>query len=121
MGGGGGQGARGGMLLAGLYALLNVSASCSIIFANKAVYTFAHFPFPIALTFIHTCFTAVGMKAFRLGGVFVPKPLGWKQVTPMAAVFCGYIASQNLSLRYNTIGFFQSALYVALAREHFAF
>jgi solute carrier family 35 protein E3 len=71
------------------------------------VYTFARFPFPIALTFIHTVFTALGLKAFRAFGVFKPKALTWRQTTPLAAAFCGYIASQNLSLKFNSVGFFQ--------------
>lgn len=94
-------------MLAGVYALLNIGASTSIILANKAVYTFARFPFPIALTFIHTVFTALGLKAFRAFGVFKPKALTWRQTTPLAAAFCGYIASQNLSLKFNSVGFFQ--------------
>ena len=95
------------LMLAGVYALLNIGASTSIILANKAVYTFARFPFPIALTFIHTVFTALGLKAFRAFGVFKPKALTWRQTTPLAAAFCGYIASQNLSLKFNSVGFFQ--------------
>lgn len=57
---------------AALYVMFNIASSLGIVFANKAVFAVFHFPYPLMLTLIHICFTAVGMQV--MAAVRSPRP-----------------------------------------------
>ncbi len=86
---------------------LNILSACAIVFANKAVLTTYGFHFPVALTFIHTLFTCVGMECMALLGLFQRKVLTLQQVTPLAGAFVGYIVLCNISLQINPVALYQ--------------
>jgi len=66
------------------------------------------FPFTVALTTLHTLFTLGGMAACRRWGVFEPKRLPRAAVAPLAAAYVAYIVLCNLSLRLNSVSFYQA-------------
>ena len=89
------------------YGTLNVLAASSIVFANKIVFANFGFSFTYALTWIHTLFTLLGMHVFAAWGVFQPKPLPQSQLALLAGAYVAYIVLCNLSLKVNTVGFYQ--------------
>uniref|UniRef100_A0A7R9VK55 Sugar phosphate transporter domain-containing protein n=1 Tax=Chlamydomonas euryale TaxID=1486919 RepID=A0A7R9VK55_9CHLO len=90
-----------------LYGALNVASASGIVFANKAVFQTYGFHFTFALTEVHTIFTMVGMLAMARLGVFERKRLPVKSLLQLAAAYVGYIVLCNLSLKMNTVGFYQ--------------
>lgn len=94
-------------LQAVLYGTLNIVAASGIVFANKLVFQHYDFHFTYALTWVHTCFTLLGMRIFARMGMFQVKELSQGKVAPLAAAFVGYIVLCNMSLKVNTVGFYQ--------------
>ena len=90
------------------YLALNASSSIGIVFANKVVFQFCKFKYGTLLTFIHFVFTFVGLEVCRQMGVFERKQnIAFKSVLPLCLSFCGFVALTNLSLVYNSVGFYQ--------------
>ncbi|DBB13421.1 hypothetical protein WJX82_009270 [Trebouxia sp. C0006] len=48
-----------------------------------------------------------GMMVFCYMGMFVPKQVSALRVAPLAAAYVGYVVLNNLSLKLNTVGFYQ--------------
>lgn len=90
-----------------LYGLMNIAAASGIVFANKAVFQVFGFKFTTALTWIHTIFTMIGMRAFCKFGMFNHKQISKIRLLPLAAAYVGYIVLCNLNLNLNTVGFYQ--------------
>ncbi|KAL3146994.1 hypothetical protein ABBQ38_014961 [Trebouxia sp. C0009 RCD-2024] len=90
-----------------LYGTLNIAAATGIVFANKAVLSVYGFEFATALTLLHTLTTVLGMLLFCQLGMFTPKKVPTLQVAPLAAAYVGYVVLNNLSLKLNTVGFYQ--------------
>ncbi|KAG2438048.1 hypothetical protein HXX76_005660 [Chlamydomonas incerta] len=89
------------------YGAMNVVSASGIVFANKAVFQTYGFHFTYALTWIHTVFTLVGMRLFAVGGMFQVKSIPQARLVPLAAAYVAYIVLCNLSLKVNTVGFYQ--------------
>eukprot|EP00198_Chlamydomonas_reinhardtii_P002336 XP_001691672.1 predicted protein [Chlamydomonas reinhardtii] len=89
------------------YGAMNVVSASGIVFANKAVFQTYGFHFTYALTWIHTVFTLVGMRVFAAGGMFQVKSIPQARLVPLAAAYVAYIVLCNLSLKVNTVGFYQ--------------
>ncbi|GLC35896.1 hypothetical protein PLESTF_001237400 [Pleodorina starrii] len=89
------------------YGIMNVVSASGIVFANKAVFQTYGFHFTYALTWIHTVFTLVGMRVFATGGMFSVKAISQRRLVPLAAAYVAYIVLCNLSLKVNTVGFYQ--------------
>jgi solute carrier family 35 protein E3 len=49
----------------------------------------------------------VGLLISRMLGVYQPKELSHAQVFPISLAFCIHIVFNNLSLQYNSVGFYQ--------------
>ena len=82
--------------------------ACSgIVFANKAVFQTYGFHFTFALTEVHTAFTLVGMLVLARVGMFEMKRIPQARLAQLAAAYVGYIVLCNLSLKVNTVGFYQ--------------
>lgn len=90
-----------------VYGMLNIAAATGIVFANKAVLSVYGFEFTTALTLLHTLTTVLGMTIFCHLGLFSPKSVPTLQVLPLAAAYVGYVVLNNLSLKLNTVGFYQ--------------
>ncbi|KAK9862351.1 hypothetical protein WJX84_007288 [Apatococcus fuscideae] len=90
-----------------LIAASNVLLSISIVFANKAVFAIYHWNFTYALTLLHTITTVAGMYSFAALNFYQPKQLPKLKLLPLALAFVGYVVTQNISLRLNTVGFYQ--------------
>ncbi len=84
-----------------------ILSQTGIVFANKAVFQTYGFHFTYALTWIHTVFTLVGMRIFAAAGMFPVKAISQRRLVPLAAAYVAYIVLCNLSLKVNTVGFYQ--------------
>ena len=89
------------------YLFLNASSSIGIVFTNKMVFQMYDFKYGTLLTFIHFIFTFIGLEICRWCGAFERKPVKIMDVLPLSLSFCGFVALTNLSLVYNTVGFYQ--------------
>ncbi|KAK9813049.1 hypothetical protein WJX72_008061 [[Myrmecia] bisecta] len=89
------------------YGISNIVAAISIVMANKLVLSIYKFEFTYALTLIHTLTTMAGMILFASLGMFQPKAVPRLAVAPLAAAYVGYVVFNNLSLKLNTVGFYQ--------------
>jgi len=89
------------------YCVFNIVVSACIVFANKWVFSYYHFKFVFALTWVHTIFTCVGMNVLAAFGFFQPKSIPAVKLIPLAMGFVGYIVLCNVSLNINSVGFYQ--------------
>lgn len=89
------------------YLALNACSSIGIVFANKVVFQVYNFKYGTLLTFIHFIFTFVGLEICRQMGMFEMKRIELKKILPLCVSFCGFVALTNLSLVYNSVGFYQ--------------
>ena len=89
------------------YLFLNASSSIGIVFTNKMVFQTYDFKYGTLLTFIHFIFTFLGLEVCRWCGAFERKSVKLMDVLPLSLSFCGFVALTNLSLVYNTVGFYQ--------------
>jgi len=101
------------------YAALNIASASGIVFANKMVFDHFGFKFTVALTWVHTAVTWVGINVMLKGGMFQAKSLPAARLLPLALAFVGYIVLCNLSLNLNTVGFYQ-VMKIAVAPTVFA-
>lgn len=90
-----------------MYGLLNIVTASGIVFANKIVFSTYDFRFTIALTLVHTIVTVAGMYVCARLGMFEVKQLPQLRLLPLSCGFVGYIILCNLSLRLNSVGFYQ--------------
>lgn len=65
------------------------------------------FGYPVCLTWFHSIITALGMLLMAGGGMFTVKKLPVSKSAPVAAAYVGFIVFNNLSIQYNTVGFYQ--------------
>eukprot|EP00698_Gefionella_okellyi_P020036 TRINITY_DN6236_c0_g1_i1.p1 TRINITY_DN6236_c0_g1~~TRINITY_DN6236_c0_g1_i1.p1 ORF type:complete len:328 (+),score=64.42 TRINITY_DN6236_c0_g1_i1:24-986(+) len=89
------------------YILLNVASSIGIVFSNKVVFKTFAWNFGTALTFVHFVITFLGLFACERAGVFQRKEISIRAILPMCFAFCGFVVLNNLSLLYNSVGFYQ--------------
>ncbi len=72
---------------------------CSIVFANKMVFTVFSFRFVYTLTLLHVLTTLLGMRLFAAFGFYEKKALPIRPLLSLSASFVGYIVFWNLSLQ----------------------
>lgn len=84
----------------------NFFSSTGIVSANKLVYE-AGFNYGATLTFIHFVCTTLGLLLLARLGVFTPKPLDVRKSLKLAIAGMGFVVFSNLSLQYNSVGFYQ--------------
>eukprot|EP00759_Apiculatamorpha_spiralis_P013350 PhF_6_TR20008/c0_g1_i1/m.29210/K15285/SLC35E3; solute carrier family 35, member E3 len=89
------------------YLFLNATSSICIVFANKYLFEFYNFPYGTLLTLLHFITTYAGLEATCAFGMFERKQCDFKRVVPLSASFCGFVVLTNLSLQYNSVGFYQ--------------
>ena len=89
------------------YMAFNFLSSIGIIFINKAVFKSFGFKFATFYTSLHFFGTCVGLLLCRCVGLYRPKKLSHAAVFPISLAFCIHIVFNNLSLQYNSVGFYQ--------------
>lgn len=76
---------------------------------KQAVFQSYGFHFTFALTEVHTIFTLLGMLVLARLGWFEMKQIPQSKLAQLAAAYVGYIVLCNLSLKVNTVGFYQAS------------
>ena len=89
------------------YLFLNFASSVGIVSANKVVFQIYKFRYGTLLTLIHFIFTFLGLEICRQMKMFEYKSVEIKRILPLCVSFCGFVALTNLSLVYNSVGFYQ--------------
>jgi len=89
------------------YMALNITSAVSIVFLNKWLFEFLEFPFPITIVFLHFIMTTVGLTISLLFGQFKFKRIPLAPILPLDIAFCGFVVLTNMSLQYNSVGFYQ--------------
>ncbi|KAJ3072805.1 hypothetical protein HK102_006161 [Quaeritorhiza haematococci] len=97
------------LVLTFFYMALNVSSSVGIVLTNKWVFQVHNFSFGTVLTVIHFLVTFLGLELCARVGMFEKKRLPIWDILPLSASFCGFVVLTNLSLQYNSVGFYQMA------------
>jgi solute carrier family 35 protein E3 len=87
----------------------NVVSSIAIILTNKAVFDLIDYKFATTMTFFHFVVTFLGLVVCWQLGLFTPKRAPMQHVLPLCLSFCGFVVLTNLSLQYNSVGFYQIA------------
>eukprot|EP00190_Bangiopsis_sp_CCMP1999_P005413 CAMPEP_0198731740 /NCGR_PEP_ID=MMETSP1475-20131203/31832_1 /TAXON_ID= ORGANISM="Unidentified sp., Strain CCMP1999" /NCGR_SAMPLE_ID=MMETSP1475 /ASSEMBLY_ACC=CAM_ASM_001111 /LENGTH=342 /DNA_ID=CAMNT_0044494745 /DNA_START=100 /DNA_END=1128 /DNA_ORIENTATION=- len=97
--------------------LLNFVSSTGIVTANKIVMDEGRLGFNYAttVTFIHFVFTTLCLLACAKLGVFTPKKLDFKKAAKLSFVNMGFVVCSNLSLQYNSVGFYQVMKHMTVA------
>jgi len=86
---------------------INVFSSISIVLVNKWVYVTYFFNYATFLTLIHFILTFLGLVICEGMNVFESKKINVRDVIPLCLAFCGFVVFTNLSLQYNSVGFYQ--------------
>ncbi|CUG92987.1 triose phosphate transporter, putative [Bodo saltans] len=89
------------------YLFLNAASSIGIVVTNKLVFQVYNFKYGTLLTFIHFVITYLGLEVCRRLGVFEKKSVDLWKILPLCLSFCGFVALTNISLVYNSVGFYQ--------------
>lgn len=76
---------------------------------NKAVFQVYGFRYPTLLTALHFGVTGLGLYVASLLGLFHRKPVRWAQIMPLSVSYAVCTPLSNLSLLFNSVGFYQLA------------
>jgi len=90
------------------YAIGNVASSVALVLVNKQVFK-GGFHFPMSLSFFHFCFTYLWYQMLLVAGVYTKPEQGMGQFEKFKVAAAGFasIGFMNLSLNYNSVGFYQ--------------
>lgn len=89
------------------YMVFNFVSATAIVFVNKLLFQSYGMAFSTFVTFCHFLVTSLGTLLCEYLGVFEPKRLNHLDVLPITLAFCGFVVFNNLSLQYNSVGFYQ--------------
>ena len=104
----GGKSAKSAMEIGTVGALaLSVSSSVSIVIVNKYLISTLGFPYVTCLTATHMAVTAVALRFAARAKLLEPKPIEKKALVKFAALNGVSVAFLNLSLGFNSVGFYQ--------------
>jgi hypothetical protein len=85
--------------------LVNMCSSVTIVLVNKMIFNGYEFRFPLALCFIHTCVTALGLHAAAAWpGGLQKKEIPFSGKVYMGACYAAFVASSVLSIQLNPVG-----------------
>lgn len=87
--------------------LFNFCSSCGIIFVNKILFQTYDFPYATFTTSCHFIVTFFGVVLCKHLGMFQVKTLSNWDVLGITTFFVGFVVFNNLSLNYNSVGFYQ--------------
>lgn len=88
---------------------LNVASAVGVVVSNKVVFAIYGFRFGTLLTTIHFVATSIYLYAMGRLHLFRPQEIPLIKVLPLSLSFCGFVVLTNLSLQYNSVGFYQMA------------
>jgi solute carrier family 35 protein E3 len=74
---------------------------------NKSIFQHRKFEFATTVTVIHFLFTYIGLEGCAYFGIFKKKKLNYGEVLPLSVAFCSFVVLTNISLQYNSVGFYQ--------------
>lgn len=89
--------------------ILNVASAVGVVVANKMVFSVYGFRFGTLLTTIHFVATSLYLYGMKRMDLLRPKPIPLSGVVLLSLSFCGFVVLTNLSLQYNSVGFYQMA------------
>ncbi|EGF83670.1 hypothetical protein BATDEDRAFT_8900 [Batrachochytrium dendrobatidis JAM81] len=89
--------------------VLNLVSSVGIVLANKWVFDKEGFKFGTLLTVIHFVTTFLGLELCARYGLFERKIIPLREILRLCATFSAFVVLTNLSLQYNSVGFYQMA------------
>ncbi|KAL8718101.1 MAG: hypothetical protein Q9225_004723 [Loekoesia sp. 1 TL-2023] len=95
-----------------LWMTLNTIATVAIVFTNKAIFDDPSFrQSQVAFATFHLFVTALTLYILSrpLISLFVPTPMRFRPMLPLATAMCLNVIFQNLSLTYSSITFYQIA------------
>jgi len=98
-----------------LSMVFNYLASTGIVSANKYVMQKCGFRFATTLTFFHFVATTVGLLLFAFVGLYGTKRLDVRKASRLSAAGMGFVVFSNLSLQYNSVGFYQVMKHMTVA------
>eukprot|EP01113_Clastostelium_recurvatum_P035814 TRINITY_DN5028_c0_g1_i1.p1 TRINITY_DN5028_c0_g1~~TRINITY_DN5028_c0_g1_i1.p1 ORF type:complete len:399 (-),score=75.91 TRINITY_DN5028_c0_g1_i1:69-1193(-) len=90
-----------------LFIILNIVSSIAIVISNKWVFQFSGFKFGTFITILHFIMTFIGLAICAYFKMFTIKRVRILDVVPLCSLFCGFVVFTNLSLEYNSVGFYQ--------------
>ncbi|GAB0495190.1 hypothetical protein MMPV_006488 [Pyropia vietnamensis] len=93
----------------------NFISSTGIVSANKYVFRTVGFTFATTLTLVHFIVTTMGLALFAKLGFFTVKRLDVRKAAALAAAGMGFVVFSNLSLQYNSVGFYQVMKHLTVA------
>ena len=86
---------------------LSVTSSVSIVIVNKYLISTLGFPYVTCLTATHMAVTAVALRFAARAKFLEPKPIEKRALVKFAALNGVSVAFLNLSLGFNSVGFYQ--------------
>jgi solute carrier family 35 protein E3 len=89
------------------YMAFNFGSSVGIVFVNKLLFGSYHMSYSTFVTGIHFVVTFICVIICQRLKMFEPKSLRHLDVLPITIAFCGFVVFNNLSLQYNSVGFYQ--------------
>jgi len=89
------------------YMLFNFVSASGIIFVNKLLFRNYKFPYATFTTSCHFVITFLGVFICKQLGFFKSKRLAHCDVLSITLFFVGFVVFNNLSLNYNSVGFYQ--------------
>lgn len=89
------------------YMAFNFISSVSIITINKIVFKSYEYNYSTWLTCLHFITTFIGLYICSVFGAFTIKYVRIREILPLSLTFVGFVVFNNLSLQYNSIGFYQ--------------
>lgn len=99
----------GGYMKTAFFIVANILTNVSIVMVNKSVFETYGFHYPTALTAVHFAVTGLGLHLAASFGVFERKPVPWGAIMPLSLSYALCTPLSNLSLHYNSVGFYQLA------------
>lgn len=102
-------GQDGSNLKTAFFICANILTNVSIVMVNKSVFETYGFHYPTVLTAIHFAITGLGLHIAASFGIFERKPVSWGAIMPLSLSYALCTPLSNLSLHYNSVGFYQLA------------
>lgn len=87
----------------------NMLTNVSIVMVNKTVFDTYGFHYPTLLTATHFGMTGLCLHLAASFGLFERKPVSWGAIMPLSLSYALCTPLSNLSLHYNSVGFYQLA------------
>lgn len=85
----------------------NFFSAVAIVFSNKYVSLNYNYNYACFVTALHFVATTIGVRICLHFKMYEVKQLNQMDVLPITVAFCCFVVFNNLSLQYNSVGFYQ--------------